>query len=112
LCGRFSFNVTQGIKWVLEQQNPENDRDVSVVFFDKPCFPKKALLLLKINLAKKQVDVKNYVASVLDNNFSLSINEFSNTTKLDGNENKISFWFPQADVVILVLLYFCDNFIL
>jgi len=78
--------------------------DVSVVFFDRARFPKKALLSLNINLVEKQLHVKNYATvgpEVPDKNFFLP-KVFSETENLTDQELKLSFWFPQDDIVIFV----------
>jgi len=79
--------------------------DVSVVSFDRVRFPKKALLSLNINLAKKQFQVKiNYAVTgpeVPERNLTLP-KVFSGTVNLTGHEPKLSFWFPQDDLVIFV----------
>jgi len=80
--------------------------DVTVVFFDRPHFPKRALFSLHINLAKKQLGVKNYAGvgpEFPDRKFSTSlIQSFSETANLTGQGSTLSFWFPQDDLVIFV----------
>jgi len=103
-CGHFSaVTISQGIKWVLED-SPGGTNDVTVVFFDRPHPPKKALLLLNINVVKKQLSVRNYAVAgpeVLDKNFSLP-KDFSEIEILHGQETTLTFWFPQDDLIIFV----------
>jgi len=103
-CGQFSaLTISQGIKWVLED-SPGGTNNVTVVFFDRPHFPKKALLLLNIDPVKKQLQVKNYAGTgpeVLAGNIPLP-NTFSQNVILTGQEPKLSFWFPQDDIIIFV----------
>jgi len=78
--------------------------DVTVVFFDRAHFPKKALISLTINLSKKQLQIKNYAGAgpeVPDKNFSLP-ERFSESETLTGQGPELSFWFPQDDIVIFV----------
>jgi len=88
---------------VLEDTS-NGTNDVTVVFFDRPHFPKRALLLLNIDPVKKLLQVKNYAGNgpeVPAGNFPPP-NKFSQNEIMTGQEPKLSFWFPQDDLVIYV----------